>query len=53
MKNFVFDSNKIGEELEADDDFQMLNKFRHGMETDTKLKELKESARSMRDKIES
>ena len=36
---------------EADKDFQMLNKFRHLVETDTKLKELKESAKSMRDKI--
>ena len=52
IKNFVFDSKKIGEELEADEDFQMLDKLRHIMETDTKLKELKESAKSTRDKIE-
>ena len=52
VKKFAFDSKKIGEELEADDDFQILSKFRHIMETETKPKELKESAKSMRDKIE-
>ena len=33
VKNLVFDSKKVGEELETDENFQMLNKFRHVMET--------------------